>query len=59
MITGVATKDERGSPAPVSARGFVEERLEPGEPIEAFLRLASTGPAPGRLVKISRSGCAA
>jgi hypothetical protein len=34
-----------------SSRELVEERLEPGEPIEAFLRLASSGPAPG-----SRSG---
>ena len=34
-----------------SARELIEERLEPGEPIEAFLRLASSGPTPG-----SRSG---
>jgi hypothetical protein len=27
------------------ARDLVEERLEPGEPIEAFLRLANSGPA--------------
>jgi hypothetical protein len=34
-----------------SARELIEQRLEPGEPIEAFLRLADRGPAPD-----SRSG---
>jgi hypothetical protein len=29
-----------------SARDLIEERLVPGEPIEAFLRLAERGPAP-------------
>ncbi|HXY94920.1 MAG TPA: hypothetical protein VEP49_20845 [Acidimicrobiia bacterium] len=29
-----------------SARDLIEDRLEPGEPIEAFLRLAASGPAP-------------
>jgi hypothetical protein len=34
-----------------SARELIEQRLEAGEPIEAFLRLADRGPAPD-----SRSG---
>ena len=42
---------ERRARREPTAREFVEERLEPGEPIEAYLRLASSGPAPN-----SRSG---
>lgn len=36
----------RSVSTPASSRELVEERLEPGEPIEAFLRLATSGPAP-------------
>ena len=51
MITPMTEKDEPGSPPAPTARDLIEERLEPGEPIEAFLRLAAKGPAPD-----SRSG---
>lgn len=39
-----ASAHERREP---TARDLIEERLEPGEPIEAFLRLAGHGPDPG------------
>ncbi len=51
MTTTVAEKAEPEWQPSLSARDVVEQRLEPGEPIEAFLRLAATGPAPD-----SRSG---
>ena len=51
VTTTVADKVEPESQPSLSARDVVERRLEPGEPIEAFLRLATTGPAPD-----SRSG---
>jgi hypothetical protein len=47
----VADKTEPEKQPSLSARDVVEQRLEAGEPIEAFLRLATTGPAPD-----SRSG---
>jgi hypothetical protein len=38
-------KAERGWRPPPSARDLIEQRLEPGEPIEALIRLAASGPA--------------
>jgi hypothetical protein len=51
VTTPMADTDEPGSPPAPTARDLIEERLEPGEPIEAFLRLAAKGLEPD-----SRSG---
>jgi len=51
VITRMTKKDERAPQPSPTARDLIEERLERGEPIEAFLRLAAKGPAPD-----SRSG---
>jgi hypothetical protein len=45
-VTAAAVARSRRVPQPApSARALVEQRLEPGEPIEAFLRVAWAGPA--------------
>ena len=43
-VTALARRKRVPPPAP-TARQLVEQRLEPGEPIEALLRVAWTGPA--------------
>ena len=46
MTVGVGDDDARTERRELSPREVVEQRLDPGEPIEAFLRLAARGPAP-------------
>ena len=42
----MGSDDDRAVRPEPSARELVEQRLEPGEPIEAFLQLAARGPTP-------------
>jgi hypothetical protein len=44
-VSDAASAHDRREP---TARDLIEERLEPGEPIEAFLRLAGHGPPNSR-----------
>jgi hypothetical protein len=49
----VGDDEDRASWRDPSPRELVEQRLEPGEPIEAFVAIASTGPAAERRANVT------